>query len=196
MSTPVVRATEAASRLATLEAGFKGVQEDIRGLSGAMSALAIETRAAITTLGDRFAAAQQTPWARIIGFASVGLTIISMAAAWVWQNQARADRRLDLMEATYPSIVRNEERISNLIVHTGHLDDVLQREMRLVNEKALTMIADLRGERERATADLDRRLQNEMGIRNDAVMARIAALEAFLRGTSLTDRVGALEKTK
>lgn len=155
-------------RISALEAGQERLSRDVSHLASAIQTQGTETRRSLSEINKNIANSQKTNWPTIISLASVLLIICGGVFGIIVRDNSRIENVVNKLSESHMShittgghhgVFENEKKIL-------HLDEVLQREMRLLDSKALSELKEL-----------DRRLQQEMRLLHDIRDEKIKALE-------------------
>lgn len=191
--------SDIAERITSLESDSRALSAGQHELSSSFQTFASDMRGAIQTLQERLTASQRTPWSTLASWAAVVITIIALGgagfvrdvsriettqaiirgdvearSAWIGQASASLERlhqdqvALAGAHADVPVIA---ERVLRIDSQVAHLDEMLQREMRILDQTAATGLEAL-----------DRRLQQEMRLLNEPLSVAIADIREELRG--------------
>lgn len=146
------------ARISRLEAAVATLAEGQANTQHTLNQLSDEVRTGFTRLQDRHA---QKPWGILAAWAGVIITFVGVAAApfaWglvrVYETQAS-----HLLSDGHPAMV---QRVVSLENGLHDLDTTLQREMRILDERAITEVGRLDQMLQREMKDADAKLQIEM----------------------------------
>ena len=161
---PVERKLE--SRVSSLETAVSNLAGEV----GSIHRILEEMRSQQLT-------AQKTQWGPILSSLGLIITVVGLFLASYGQNQNRIESSLVKLTDTFIDHAQTDghpamiQRVTAVEHAHQHLDQVLQREMRLLDADSKTQIAEL-----------DRRLQQEMRLLNDSIKVRVETLDRSVTG--------------
>ena len=173
------------SRLASLEAKYSQVSDDVQALRSDFGSFAAEMRNAIADI-------RRTPWGDMAKWASVVLTMVALVGGLVafgmnakiddLYGQIKSHEALEAHPAALRDLGKTEIRIERVEGSVVKLDEILQREMRLLDQ---TLQNEFGGWIEG--------LQKQIDSTSKVVETHDGVLDLLAR---IDERVKALEKSK
>lgn len=162
------------SRVSSLEAHHERLHEDVASLNRAVSGVAEEMRQGFRRITED----KKTNWGAFASWAGVVLMVIGIGSSGYVRDLTRVENVQTTLFKDYIDHKELPGHPTALVMHKHmddrltHLDEILQREMRLLDDNINT-----------SAVELDKRLQNEMRMLNDAQDREIVGLEKRLSKT-------------
>lgn len=177
-----------AERVAALEVSHDQLTKDVRTLANSIGDLASEQRqsmndlgnelrSVIGSIGDKVSQSAKTPWGNLIAGAVLIVAIIAAIAGGFTsgyiRDQNRTEKNLDeviKLVALHQKDGTGHNDVAKNTLDITKLDNVIQREMKLIDET-----------RKAQLAALDQRLQREMDLKDEALSSIMVSLSKDLQ---------------
>lgn len=134
-------------RISSLETAYRQLQSDVHAIRNDIASIAQDTRSSIAALSDRVAAGTRTQWPVIIGTAAILLTVVGFLGQGYTRDQSRLESQVEelrkgQMETAFDR-GKGFEQLGALGERIRHLDEVLQREMRQLDEPIMEQVRSI-----------------------------------------------------